>query len=249
MNPDEIAALERVEQVHWFYRGKRDLVRYWLAALGGLGPEDLLLDIGAGTGQFLVEMRPVCRAVGVEATVHAASIAAARAVAVTRASIEALPIRSGAAAAVAALDVLEHVADDAGAMRELARVARPGGLIVLHVPALARLWSDWDEALGHRRRYSRAGLLSVVRGAALTVRRCVYVNTLACLPILVARTLRTRFGLGAGHRLEDRVPPAPLNRLLHWSFVAPARQAWCAPPFGASLLCIAQKPRGAEAGA
>jgi SAM-dependent methyltransferase len=249
VNPDEIAALQCVERAHWFYRGKRDLVRHWLAALGPLGREDLLVDIGAGTGQFLLEMRPLCRTVGVEAQAHAAAIAAARSVPLARGAIEALPIRSGAATAVTALDVLEHVADDAGAARELARIARPGGIVIVHVPALARLWSDWDEALGHQRRYDCARVLALVRGAALIVRHCAYVNSLACLPILVARTLRTRFGLGAERRLEDHVPLAPLNHLLYWSFVAPGRWAWCSPPFGTSILCIAQKPAAAEASA
>jgi precorrin-6B methylase 2 len=62
----ELAALAAVEREHWFYRGKRDIVRYWIDMLIPLGHEDLLVDVGAGTGQLLLELSGKCRAVGVE---------------------------------------------------------------------------------------------------------------------------------------------------------------------------------------
>jgi SAM-dependent methyltransferase len=240
MQPEEFTALARVEREHWFYRGKRDLVRHWIARLAPLQPTDLLVDIGAGTGQLLAEIGATCRAVGIEAHPHGLAIAAGRRVALLQGTIEALPIASGAAAVITALDVLEHVTDDAAALAELGRVVRPGGLVVLHVPAFPSLWSDWDVALGHKRRYTKPGLLALVRRSPLEVRHCAYVNTAAFLPILAVRALRN-LGLGGSRRLEDAVPPAPLNRLLHWTYVAPARRRW-SPPFGVSLLCLLQRP-------
>ena len=242
MNPEEFEALARVEREHWFYRGKRDLVRHWLARLAPLRADDLWIDIGAGTGQLLLELASSCRALGIESHPRGLAIAATKPVPLVQATIEALPIASGAAAVVTALDVIEHVDDDAGALAELMRITRPGGLIVLHVPAFQLLWSDWDVTLGHRRRYTRPALLALVARTPLRVRHCAYVNTAAFLPILAVRALRARFGAAGGHRLEDDVPPAPLNRLLHWAFVAPARQAWLSPPFGVSILCILQTP-------
>jgi SAM-dependent methyltransferase len=242
MNPEEFEALARVEREHWFYRGKRDLVRHWVARLAPLRADDLLVDIGAGTGQLLAEVAPHCRAVGVEAHPVGLAIAATKPVPLVQAVIEALPLATGAAAVVTALDVIEHVDDDGAALAELARITRPGGLIVVHVPAFQLLWSDWDVGLGHKRRYTRASLLALVDRTSLHIRHCAYVNTAAFLPILAVRALRARFGIGGGRRLEDDVPPAALNRLLHWSFVAPARQAWLSPPFGVSILCILQKP-------
>ena len=241
MNPEEFEALARVEREHWFYRGKRDLVRHWVERLAPLRADDLLVDIGAGTGQLLAEVAPTCRALGIEAHPQGLAIAATKPVALVQATIEALPIASDAAAVVTALDVIEHVDDDAAALAELTRITRPGGLIVLHVPAFQLLWSDWDVALGHHRRYTRPALLALVARTPLRVRHCAYVNTAAFLPILAVRALRAR-GIGGGRRLEDDVPPAALNRLLHWAFVAPARQAWLSPPFGVSILCILQKP-------
>ena len=243
MRPEEFDALARVEREHWFYRGKRDLVRHWIERLAPLRGDDLLVDIGAGTGQLISEVAGSCRALGVEAHPQGLAIAASRAVRLVQASIEALPIAAGAAAVITALDVIEHVEDDVAALAELHRVVRPGGLVILHVPAFQLLWSDWDVSLGHKRRYTKPSLLELVRRSPLQVRHCAYVNTAAFLPILAVRALRARFGIGGEQRLEDGVPPAPLNHLLHWAYVTPGRWRW-SPPFGVSILCILQKPSG-----
>lgn len=242
MDARQFAALARVEREHWFYRGKRDLVRHWIATFARPAPRDLLLDVGAGTGGFLADVAPAWRAVGVEWHPAALAMAARTGVPIVGGVVERLPVRDGCAAVVTALDVIEHVDDDVGAVHELARATRPGGLIVLHVPAFACLWSAWDEALGHRRRYTRAALVRLVEGCSLTVRHCAYVNAAVFLPVLLYRRLRDRLPRRPGPRLEDAMPPAALNRLLHALYVVPGRWRWLAPPIGVSVLCVAQKP-------
>jgi SAM-dependent methyltransferase len=160
---------------------------------------------------------------------------------VIRGSITALPVRSNAAAVVTALDVLEHVDDDARALSELIRITQPGGLVVLHVPAFELLWSDWDRALGHKRRYRRSALLRLARRFAVDVRRCAYANSAVFLPVLAYRWLTTAFPTALSRRLEDTMPPRPVNRLLHRLYVAPACWRRVSAPFGVSLLCILQK--------
>jgi SAM-dependent methyltransferase len=241
MNAAEFAALAAAEGEHWYYRGKRDIVRHWIAAVARLAPDDVLLDVGAGTGRFVAELAGRCRAAGVEWHPEALAYAARRGVPIVRGTIERLPIRSGRAAVVTALDVLEHVDDDAAALAELVRVTRPGGVLVIHVPAFAILWSDWDVALGHRRRYTRTSLRRLLAGAPLVVRRCAYVNSAAFAPILAYRLLADRLGLARARRLEHAIPSARLNRLLYRSFVWPARWRWFSPPAGVSLLCVAQR--------
>ena len=239
MNPAEFGALANVERHHWFYHGKREIVRHWVRALVSLRPEDVLVDVGAGTGQLVLEFSDTCNAIGVEPHPHGVAIAGRKAICLLQGSVTALPVASDAATVVTALDVLEHVEDDAGALAELVRITRPGGIIIIHVPAFQLLWSDWDESLGHKRRYTKPSLLALVNRADLRVQRCTYVNTVAFGPVLGYRWVRT--WLGARRRLEDRVPSAWLNRILFTLFVAPACWRWLSPPFGISILCIVQK--------
>ena len=248
MRREAFSALAAVEREHWFYRGKRDIVRHWVEQLLPLRQDDVLIDVGAGTGQLLAEMSASCRAFGVESHPEGVAQASARRVPLVQGSIDELPLACARAAVVTALDVLEHVGDDRRALGELARITRPGGLIVLHVPAFGILWSDWDDALGHRRRYSKQSLLRLVNEFPLAVRRCVYVNTAAFPAIGLYRLVRARLAWGGRGHLEDRVPPGPLNRILHRCFVAHARWGWCSPPFGLSILCILQRPGGSLAG-
>src|SRR5262245_47916804 len=108
MRPEEFTALAEVDREHWWYSGKRDLARHWIARLAPLGAADLLVDIGAGTGQLLAEVGGDCRAVGIESDPNGLRIAGARRLPLINASIGHLPLRDGCAAVVTALDVIEH---------------------------------------------------------------------------------------------------------------------------------------------
>src|SRR5689334_22698504 len=66
MNPEEYQKLNQLEKEHWFYSGKRDIVRYWINQCHPLSRESLLLDCGAGTGQFASEMQSVCNVLAVD---------------------------------------------------------------------------------------------------------------------------------------------------------------------------------------
>ncbi len=246
MNPEEYARLNEVERRHWFYRGKREVVRRWVARCRPLAPDDLLIDGGTGTGAWLEEMGRHCRVLGLDD--HAESIALARprveAVggSVMQTSLEKVDLPDGVAAVVTLLDVLEHLDDDRAALREMVRLVRPGGLVVVTVPALRWLWSDWDVALHHRRRYHRRDLLKLVRQCPVEVIHCGYVNTLALAPIALVRAWRKVFPPKPGApRAEDRVPPGPVNELLYQTFVKPACWPWFRPPAGVSLLAVLRR--------
>jgi SAM-dependent methyltransferase len=241
MRREEFHALAKVEREHWFYRGKRNIVHHWLNRLAPVRQDDLLVDIGAGTGQLLTEFLGSCRAVGVEYDWEALRLAGGNAAPIARGSLLDLPIRTDSAAVVTALDVLEHIDDDVRGMSELCRIVRPHGWVFLLVPAFQALWSDWDDSLGHKRRYTKSALLRVARTSPFRIHHCVYINSAAFLPILAYRAVRTRLSGSFGGRLEDSVPSRAVNSLLHSLFVVPACWAWFSPPFGVSLFCILQK--------
>ncbi len=246
MNPDEYEKLLRIDTRHWFYRGKRHIVRHWIDRYVELKPDDLLIDAGMGTGTWAVEMAARCRVIGLDDHDESLVLAAPRLQAAggraMKSRLQAIDLPSGAAAVVTLMDVLEHVDDDAGALREMIRLTRPGGLLVVTVPALRWLWSDWDEAMHHRRRYSRRELLRVVRQPGVRVLRCAYFNTAMLLPIAFLRWVRRVRPPKAGRlRGEDRVPPPFLNRLFYSLLVHPACLRFSPAPIGVSLLALLQR--------
>jgi glycosyltransferase involved in cell wall biosynthesis len=124
-------------------------------------------------------------------------------------------------------NVLEHVADDAHALRAMREMLTAGGRVVLIVPALHQLYGAIDVAIGHHRRYSREEIDQKLRDAGLTVEHVSYFNVLGIAGwFLNARVLRRRTVPGLQARLNDRlVPLLRLERKLR-------------PPVGMSLLAV-----------
>jgi SAM-dependent methyltransferase len=136
-------------------------------------------------------------------------------------------------ASVVAYNVLEHIPDDLGALRAFARLLRPGGRVVLIVPALPVLMSSFDRAIGHQRRYRRTQLADLLERAGLEVERLHYLNAPGALAWFI------------GMRLL-RMTPAAGSLLRAWdSAVIPVarwiERRWT-PPFGQSLFAVATNP-------
>src|SRR5690349_9151743 len=129
MNPDEYTKLDRLDREHWFYRGKRAVVRHWIGRHLTLRPDDLLIDAGCGTGTWLVEMSGVCRVLGLDDYEESIRLARPRVEAVggrvLKTALNRVDLPDGCAAAVTLLDVLEHLDDDGAALEEMFRLVRP----------------------------------------------------------------------------------------------------------------------------
>lgn len=238
---DNIAA---VEAEHWYYAGKRQLVREWLQRVRPPATGDRLLDCGAGTGRFAAEMAAVCRVQVMDEQEESLRLLRQKfhPDQILRLADQRVPLPDGALEYVTALDVLEHVADDAAAVREFHRLLRSGGIAVVTVPAGRELWSDWDEQLHHFRRYSRRQLSALFPSAQWEILHVNYTNVLAYPAVWLIRHGRRWFArrVTVGARAEDRLPPRWLNRLLRLSFVGLGR-CRVPLPFGVSLLLVARR--------
>lgn len=245
MKPQEYTNLDRVERVHWYYAGKRDIVRHWIEKVRPLRSEDTLLDFGAGTGLFASEFMDTCRVRCFDSYPESVKILRERlpADAVVDGSGSQVALPDSSVDCVTALDVLEHIENDQAAVTELHRLLRAGGMAVVTVPADMKLWSDWDVSLLHFRRYEAQGLAALFPSEKWKLVRVTHHNTLAYPAVYLLRKWRKwrQNRTEGGSRAEDRVPPPWLNRILKFLYSAPAKSTWFPAPFGVSLLLVAIK--------
>lgn len=146
----------------------------------------------------------------------------------------AVPVTETAShSAVVACNVLEHIPDDVAALRAFAGLVRPGGVVVLLVPAFPSAMSRFDLAIGHQRRYRARSLRAAVEAAGLQVERLHHVNAVGLLAwYVVVKVLGRRPSPGALLTAFDRLVVPVLRRL----------ESRRPPPFGQSLLVVARRP-------
>ncbi len=242
MKLEEYARMYAAEEIQWWYAGMRAisralLRRHWRARDGAR-----VLDAGCGTGNNLVHFADLGAPVGIDLSEEALRFCRTRRVTAVRGSVLSLPFADASFDLVTSFDVLYHrwVQDDAAAVRELARVLRPGGLLLVRNPALKLLWGAHDEAVLSRTRYTRAEMQALLRGAGLEVLRVSYCNTLLFPLLLLRRTLDRLLGR---HGSDVGFLPAPFE----WLFRSLLRlEARLIPhvslPIGASVTALARKP-------
>jgi SAM-dependent methyltransferase len=214
--------LYELEDRHWWFRARRTIV-WALVRRAGLHASPRILDAGCGTGRNLVEFGRLGEVEGVDASARAVEFCRRRGLErVHRAPLEELPFKDGRFELVLATDVIEHLDDDRRALAELRRVAAPEGRLVTTVPAYTWLWSQHDESLHHRRRYTARRLGRQLTAAGWKPLVGTYFFT-ALLPAVAAvRTFR-RWRPADDGRSDLALAPSALNRLLELPSVAEAK--------------------------
>ena len=145
-----------IEDRHWWFVGRRAIVRRLLTRLVPPGPEVQLLDVGCGTGANIAAFAGSYRCIGTDASPRAVELARARYAGVDytcEPDARALADQVRAASGVLLMDVLEHVEDDFAMLSQLLASLRPGAHLLITVPADPSLWTEHDESFGHWRRY------------------------------------------------------------------------------------------------
>jgi SAM-dependent methyltransferase len=241
MQPEQIAEMYALESSHWWFWGKRLVMRRLLGERLHR-PGLRILDIGCGAGANAVELSEYGSVVASDRSLDALAFVRSRGVgSVVAAEAPNLPFASGSFDIITAYDVIEHVEDDRGFVAELARIVAPGGAIAIHVPAWPFLWSRHDEMLEHKRRYTRKSLEALLAMDGLHVEKLGWTNFTIFAPTAVVRManrLRNKDDGGA----DLGVVPPPVNRMLRAIGRAEAALASSVGlPFGVSLAAIVTK--------
>ncbi len=237
MEPGEYDNIARLEATHWWYVGMRRIAARLVRRLALPCPARIL-DAGCGAGGGLRWLSEFGATTGIDWHPRAVDYAAHASARVARASVQAIPFPSEYFDLVTSFEVLYHLAvsDDVAALREMARVLRPGGWLVVRVPAHNGLRGAHDRQVHTRQRYSAHELRQKIQAAGLRLDRLTSVGLLL-LPIAIVRRL-----IQSAQQLEtDVVLPSPwLNRCL--TTLLTTEGTWLdygSLPFGLSLLVVA----------
>ncbi|HEX8527742.1 class I SAM-dependent methyltransferase [Allosphingosinicella sp.] len=234
--------MAEIDSKHWWYRARREILARLIEREIAPGPGARILEIGCGTGHNLDMLASFGAVDAVEMDEEARAVATAR---LGRPAIESslpslLGVERQAYDLVALLDVLEHVEEDRAALASIASTLKPGGRILLTVPAFPWMWSAHDEVNHHKRRYTRKTLRAVIGAAGLRIEMLSWFNSLL-FPLAAAARLAGRVtGKKDG---DDKLPPAPLNKALEFLFGLERYAVGRVPlPPGVSLVAIVSAP-------
>ena len=230
------------DSTHWWYRARRDILADYLTRYANLPQDARILEIGCGTGHNLAMLGRFGHVDAIEIDPAARTIAAQRlGREVGDAPLPALPgIARRTYDLIAVLDVIEHIEDDVAALRAMAKCLRPGGKILIAVPAHTWMWSAHDVVNHHHCRYSKATLKAAINQAGLKPDRLGYFNSLL-FPLAAAARVAGRV---TGREDSDDSPPAkPLNMLFEAVFRLERHLVGRVPMTpGVSIVALASPP-------
>lgn len=231
--------MAELDELHWWYRARRDILASLIERRIGLPGDARILEIGCGTGHNVMMLKRFGEVDAIEIDEAARTIASERlGKPVGSAPLPELTgIADGAYDMIAILDVLEHVEADRNALESMARKLKPGGRILITVPAHPWMWSAHDVVNHHQRRYTKKALRTVVEQAGLKLEMMSYFNSLL-FPLAAAARLAGR--VSGKEDSDDTLPPGPVNKLFNFLFGL-ERHALGRVPFppGVSLVAIA----------
>lgn len=223
MRKDLIADLFEKEETYWWNLNKREMVSCLLKSLGYLKEsqeEAIAADIGCGAGYTAKVFESRYRMVGIDVSREALQLCRRRGLKHlcqmdTKSFL--LPFKSDTFDLVLALDVIEHLEDDTEALKECHRILRTEGHLIVTAPAFMALWSPWDEALGHRRRYTARDLATTANKAGLHIDRLTYMFFFVFPLAVVVRCVKRALHRDPAHYSSDFIPiPKLLNQSLIW---------------------------------
>lgn len=251
----------QIEETHWWFTGRREIVRRLIHQVLLPSRGHFLVDIGCGTGGNLAAFASDYHCIGWDPSEEAVRLARERFPALRFLSgpiDQAVGSLSDPPDGILLMDVLEHVEEDAALFAQIVAALRPGGFLLLTVPAGMELWSPHDVSFGHFHRYDRPQLEQIWKGQPVVPLLVSYYNSRLYPVVRSVRFWTQRMGQAAGEAGTDlHLPSAPVNRLLSKIFSSESNvlvpllkeQSRRSFSHGASLIAVLRKQEGSPDGA
>jgi SAM-dependent methyltransferase len=245
MKQEIYSHLQQIEQAHWWYVARRKIIFDWVGRVLPDYVSPKLLDIGCGTGFNVayLEANGYSQVTGLDFSTEALMFCRSRHLPYLICGDGVCPPFSHHSFdIILALDLIEHLEDDRQALREITRLLKPNGSLIIFTPAFNFLWGLQDEVGQHYRRYTACDLRQKLQAVGLRIDKLTYANTFL-FPFIWAGRLALRW---RGNKIrgtsENDLHPAWSNKLLQAIFAAERPLLRRVNfPFGVSLLCIARK--------
>lgn len=239
---EEVYQRELENHTHWWFDGRRHLFRQIIDSLDKRKISRILdIGISSGTNLELLDALRLGFVVGIDKSVTAINICSQQGFkGLCRGSVTSLPYADSTYDLILATDILEHVAEDEKALKEINRVLKPQGTLLVTVPCFQALWGLQDDVSHHVRRYSLREISGLIENEGLQIEEHFYFNFLLFVPIYIAR--RVLKYLPFQPESENQINSPLINRVLTCLFKIDVQIArrWH-PPFGVSALVLCKK--------
>jgi ubiquinone/menaquinone biosynthesis C-methylase UbiE len=231
-----------LESTHWWFCGRRRLLKFLLSFLNSQRDAPVL-DVGCGVGSNLQLFESLgFKVIGIDSEYYSLSLAKGciSSTFLVNGDLTALPFKANSVGLIIATDILEHLDEDTIGIKEIYRTLKNEGKVMMTVPAFKFLWGVQDIAGVHKRRYSKNELLKKIEQVGFKVLRSSYFNFFLFFPIFFSRRLIQILGLKLKSENEINFPL--LNFLLKTIFsIEPFILKYCSFPLGVSIFCVAKK--------
>lgn len=246
MRKDLYREMYELEDKYWWHIAKRDLVRMLIQNSGIDMAKSIYMDIGCGTGRLMEEMQKGFgwkKVTGVDGSGEALRFCKKRGlVNVSKGDFEEkLPAKSASVDVATCLDVIEHIENEKVIMSEIFRVLKPGGILVVTVPAYQFMWTYWDDMLFHKRRYTKNDMAGKLAKVGFKIEKSTYAFSFLFPPAVLVRIAKSLIV-----SLRSRSDFAPLPSFVEATFKTLSK--WergligkMNIPFGLSVVCVARK--------
>ncbi|MDR3691672.1 MAG: methyltransferase domain-containing protein [Fimbriimonas sp.] len=240
MNPDEYTKMFELEDHYWWFVGRRRLAIDLLKDHVTVTQPDVL-DLGCGTGVVLHELAEWANPIGLDMSTLAMGYCRQRSLRKLIIGDGAkLPVASEQMDAIIGLDIFEHIEDDAAAFAEAYRVLRPGGILVMSVPAFRSLWGPHDIALMHFRRYRTKEVRKRLEEAGFVIKRASY-SVFFLFPIIVVWRFFEKRKRGPAKASLVVLPKVMNDTLIALQNLEAAMISRFDLPWGSSVIAVAQR--------